>query len=69
MLVPYAAAGADAAPMNAVFAEAKKYGVWPMPHFNRLQLTPPLNLSEDDAREGLAGIDAALTVADSYYEG
>jgi taurine--2-oxoglutarate transaminase len=55
--------------MNAVFAEAKKHGVWPMPHFNRLQLTPPLNLSEDEAREGLAGIDAALTVADSYYEG
>jgi taurine--2-oxoglutarate transaminase len=69
MLVPYAAAGADAAPMNAVFAEAKKHGVWPMPHFNRLQITPPLNLSEDEAREGLAGIDAALTVADGYYTG
>ena len=69
MLVPYAAAGADAAPMNAVFAEAKRHGVWPMPHFNRLQITPPLNLSEEEAREGLAGIDAALTVADGYYTG
>ena len=66
MFVPYAAAGADAAPMNAVMAEAKKHGVWPMPHFYRLQVTPPLNLTEDEAREGLAGIDAALAVADSY---
>jgi taurine---2-oxoglutarate transaminase len=52
-----------------VFAESKRQGVWPMPHFNRLQITPPLNLTEDEAREGLAGIDAALAVADSYYEG
>ena len=67
-LVPYGAGGAAAAPMNAVLAECKKHGTWPFTHFNRLQLTPPLNLTEAEAREGLAAIDKALNVADSYTE-
>jgi taurine---2-oxoglutarate transaminase len=68
MLVPYGAGGAAAAPMNAVLAECKKHGTWPFTHFNRLQITPPLNLSEADAREGLAAIDKALSVADEFTE-
>jgi taurine--2-oxoglutarate transaminase len=66
MLVPYGAGGAAAAPMNAVLAECKKHGAWPFTNYNRLQITPPLNLSEDEAREGMAAIDKALAVADKY---
>ena len=66
MLVPYGAGGAAAAPMNEVMAACKKSGVWPFANYNRLQITPPLNLSEADAREGLAGIDQALEAADAY---
>jgi taurine---2-oxoglutarate transaminase len=49
-----------------VIAAAKKNGVWPFTHFNRLQIAPPLITSDDDLRLGLAGIDAALDVADTY---
>lgn len=66
MFVPYAAGGPAAAPMNAVLAECKKHGAWPFANYNRLQITPPLNMSEDEAREGLAAIDKALDVADQY---
>jgi taurine---2-oxoglutarate transaminase len=66
MLVPYGAGGAAAAPMNAVLAECKKLGVWPFANYNRLQITPPLNLSEAEAREGIAAIDKALAAADEY---
>lgn len=65
-LVPFNASGPDAAPMTAVVAAAKDRAVWPFVHFNRLQLAPPLITSDDDLRLGLAAIDAALDVADTY---
>lgn len=65
-LVPFNAAGADAAPMGAFAAAAKKAGVWPFVHFNRTHIAPPLVISEDDLVRGLAAIDSALSVADSY---
>ncbi|MFC5217825.1 aspartate aminotransferase family protein [Streptomyces coerulescens] len=40
-------------------------GVNAMFYLNRLNITPPCNISEEDAREGLARIDEALTVADA----
>jgi taurine--2-oxoglutarate transaminase len=68
-LVPFNAAGAAARPMAEVMAACKANGVWPFAHFNRLQVTPPCTTSDDEAREGLAGIDKALEVADRYYAG
>ena len=65
-LVPFNAAGADAAPMGAFVAAAKKGGVWPFVHFNRTHIAPPLVISEDELVRGLAAIDAALDVADEY---
>ena len=35
-------------------------------HFNRLHVAPPLVISEDDLRTGLAAIDEALEVADAH---
>ncbi|MEX2627120.1 MAG: aspartate aminotransferase family protein, partial [Ilumatobacteraceae bacterium] len=61
-LVPYNAAGPDAAPMGELAAACKERGVWPFTHFNRMHVVPPCTISDDDAREGLAVIDAALAV-------
>jgi taurine--2-oxoglutarate transaminase len=67
-LVPFNAAGPDNAPMAEVIAACHDAGVWPVTHYNRLHVTPPLVISDDDARLGIDRLDAALTVADSYYD-
>lgn len=63
-LVPFNAAGADAAPMNSFAAECKKHGLWPFVNMNRTHVVPPCTISEDELRTGLDIIDAALDVAD-----
>ena len=65
-LVPFNASGADAAPMAAFAAAAKKAGVWPFVHFNRTHIAPPLVITEEELARGLSAIDEALTVADGY---
>jgi taurine---2-oxoglutarate transaminase len=65
-LVPFNAAGADAAPMVEFASACKAGGVWPFVHFNRTHVAPPLVISDDDLRAGLAAIDAALDVADRH---
>ncbi len=65
-LVPFNAAGADAKPMADLAAACKAKGLWPFTHFNRLHVVPPCNTSVDDVRDGLAILDDALTVADSF---
>lgn len=64
-LVPFDAAGADAAPMAAFAAACKKAGLWPFTHFNRVHVAPPLIISEDDLVRGLDIIDRALEVTDA----
>ncbi len=66
MLVPFNATGEAAKPMVEVVAACKANGVWPFSHFNRLHVVPPLNITPDDARHGIAAIDTALTVADQF---
>ena len=65
-LVPYNAAGADNRPMAEFGAACKERGLWPFIHFNRTHIVPPLTISEEDLRGGLAVIDEALSVADRY---
>lgn len=65
-LVPFNAAGPAAAPMGELMAACKAAGVWPMMHFNRLQVAPPLIITPAEARQGLQMIDQALAVADKY---
>lgn len=55
--------------MNAVIAACKQAGLVPFTHFNRLQVAPPLVISEEDLIKGIEIMDAALDVADSYYTG
>ena len=64
-LVPYNAAGAAAAPMNAFAGACKERGLWPMTHFNRTHVVPPCTITEDELREGLAMLDEALETADT----
>jgi taurine--2-oxoglutarate transaminase len=66
MLVPYNAAGEAAAPMNELAAACKRRGLWPFINFNRLHVVPPCNISEIEAKQGLAILDEALTVTDAY---
>lgn len=68
-LVPFNAGGADAKPMADLLAACKANGVWPFVHFNRLQVTPPCTTTDEEIREGLAGIDKALDVADQFVTG
>jgi taurine---2-oxoglutarate transaminase len=67
-LVPFNARGADAAPMDELTAACKAAGVWPFTHANRVQIAPPLIISEEELRRGLAAIDTALNTADKYVE-
>ncbi|NBM20673.1 aspartate aminotransferase family protein [Streptomyces sp. GC420] len=65
-LVPYNAAGEANAPMAAFAAACKKGGLWPFVNMNRTHVVPPCNISEADAKEGLAILDEALSVADRH---
>jgi taurine--2-oxoglutarate transaminase len=67
-LVPYAATGEANAPMAAFAAAAKQHGLWPFINMNRTHVAPPCNVSESELKEGLAALDAALSVADTYTE-
>jgi len=68
-LVPYNAAGADAAPMAEIAAACKERGMWPFTHFNRVHVVPPCTTTAAEVQEGIAILDEALGVADGYYTG
>jgi taurine--2-oxoglutarate transaminase len=65
-LVPFNATGADAAPMAELAAACKAGGVWPFTHFNRTHVVPPLVITEDEVRQGIAVLDRALDTVDRY---
>ncbi|MGW6021085.1 aminotransferase class III-fold pyridoxal phosphate-dependent enzyme [Streptomyces sp. NPDC055099] len=65
-LVPYNATGEANAPMAAFGAAAKKQGLWPFINMNRTHVVPPCNITDTEAKEGLAALDAALSVADEH---
>ncbi len=68
-LVPFNAAGPDAAPMGEFAAACRAEGLWPFVHFNRTHVVPPCTTTADEIREGIAILDRALDVADRYYTG
>ncbi|WP_200305801.1 aspartate aminotransferase family protein [Streptomyces adelaidensis] len=65
-LVPYNATGEAGAPMLAFGAAARAQGLWPFINMNRTHVVPPCNITEAEAKEGLAALDAALAVTDEY---
>jgi len=62
-LVAFDASGPDAAPMAAIAAAAREGGVWLSTHGNRVHITPPLVISEQDLLRGLDAVDVALGAA------
>jgi taurine--2-oxoglutarate transaminase len=66
MLAPY---GGSSPAMNALAAECRSRGLMPFTNYNRLHVVPPCTVTESEAKEGLAILDEALSVADRYYEG
>ncbi|WP_190121375.1 aspartate aminotransferase family protein [Streptomyces inusitatus] len=65
-LVPYNATGEANAPMAAFAAACKARGLWPFVNMNRTHVVPPCNISQAEAKEGLAVLDEALSVADGF---
>ena len=66
MLVPFNASGDAAAPMATVAAACRAGGLYPFVQVNRVHVCPPLVISDDDARRGIAVLDEALEVADRH---
>jgi taurine---2-oxoglutarate transaminase len=61
-LAPY---GGTSPAMNDVVAACKAGGLLPFANFNRIHAVPPCTVTESEALEGLAILDAALEVADA----
>ena len=65
-LAPY---GGTSPAMSELVAECKKRGLMPFTNFNRIHVVPPCNITEAEAKEGIAIIDEALASIAKYYEG
>jgi taurine--2-oxoglutarate transaminase len=65
-LAPY---GGTSEAMGVLTRSCLSRGLLPFTNFNRLHVVPPCNVSEDDAREGLAILDEALGEVDRFYAG
>jgi taurine--2-oxoglutarate transaminase len=59
-LAPY---GASSPEMNAILAACKRGGALPFANFNRIHVVPPLTITPDEARAGIAVLDSALAQA------
>ncbi len=66
---PIAPYGGTSPAMNELVGACKKHGLIPFYNFNRIHLNPPLNISESEAREGLAIFDRALGEMARHYKG
>jgi taurine---2-oxoglutarate transaminase len=67
--VPLAPYGGSSPAMSEVLAACKKGGVLPFANYNRIHVVPPCNISHEEAREGLAVLDEALSVGDAHAHG
>ena len=66
MLAPY---GGSSPAMNALTAACRSRGLLTFTNYNRLHVVPPCVITHEQAKEGLAVLDDALTEADRYYTG
>ncbi len=60
-LVPYNATGEANAPMAALAGACKRRGLLPFVNGSRTHVVPALNITDDEARYGLALLDEAIT--------
>ena len=62
-LAPY---GGTSPAMNELVAACKARGLLPFTNYHRLHVVPPCTVSDAEAKEGLATLDEALSVADAH---
>ena len=65
-LAPY---GASSPAMNELVAACRREGLLIFNNFNRIHVVPPCTITEDEAREGLRRLDAALASISHAYSG
>ncbi|MFI5035359.1 MAG: aspartate aminotransferase family protein [Acidimicrobiales bacterium] len=65
-LAPY---GASSPAMSELLAACKAERILIFSNFNRIHVVPPCVISADEAHEGLARLDRALTTVDHHYSG
>jgi taurine--2-oxoglutarate transaminase len=65
-LVPFNGSGEAAKPIAALGKAALERGLYLMTHWNVVMVCPPLTITREEAEEGLAALDAALSVADEF---
>ncbi len=68
-LVPFNASGAAYKPMAELLAASKERGLWPFIIGNRLNVTPPLVITPEEVRQGMAILDEVLSIADRHAGG
>ena len=64
-LVPYNAAGEANTPIVALTAACKERGLLPFVNGSRTHVVPALNITDEEARYGLALLDEALTAVEN----
>jgi taurine--2-oxoglutarate transaminase len=65
-LAPY---GGTSQAMNDIVAATRNEGLLIFMNFNRIHVVPPCTITEEEARDGLARLDRALSAVDHYYVG
>jgi taurine--2-oxoglutarate transaminase len=65
-LAPY---GGSSPAMGEILRACRDESLLIYNNFNRLHVVPPCTITESEARDGLARLDRALSVADKYYVG
>ena len=65
-LAPY---GGSSPAMDEIVSACRSEGLLIFNNFHRLHVVPPCTITDEEAREGLARLDRALSVADKYYDG
>ncbi len=65
-LAPY---GGTSPALNEIVAASRAERMLIFTNYNRIHVVPPCTVSEAEARDGLARLDRALSVADQYYRG
>ncbi|MEZ4830318.1 MAG: aminotransferase class III-fold pyridoxal phosphate-dependent enzyme, partial [Bacteroidia bacterium] len=68
-LVPWNSGPQHMEPANRMAAKIRELGMFTFVRWNYIFIAPPLCITENQIDEGLAIIDAALAIADEYYQG
>jgi len=66
---PMAPYGGTSEAMGVLTKACVSRGLLPFTNYNRLHVVPPCNITEEDARAGLAMLDEALGEVDRFYTG